>query len=101
MDWWHEKQVSLWLAILSCALGDLGSCTLWQDVQLTLRRSWTPPVKLAWCPLSWHCRQVASRFSAASFFRGGPGTLLPSIWPFMCAVSLAESWQDTQPCSRE
>src|SRR5436190_11587610 len=51
--------------------------------------------------MSWHWRQVASRFSAASFFREGPGTLLPSIWPFMCAVALAESWQDTQPCSRE
>src|SRR4029078_9326363 len=57
---WQLKQVSLWVAIFSCALGDLGMCTLWQDAQLTLRRSCTPPAKLAWCPLSWHWRLVAA-----------------------------------------
>src|SRR5437773_657920 len=31
MVWWHVKQVSLCVASLSCAFGDFGSCTLWQD----------------------------------------------------------------------
>src|SRR3954470_4503320 len=91
MDVWQLKQVSLWVASLSWALGDFGACTLWHETQLTLRRSCTPPEKFAWCPLSWHCRQVASTCSAASFLSDGPGTLLPSIWPFMCSVALAAS----------
>ena len=101
MVWWQVKQVSLWVTILSCAFGERGAWTLWQDAQLTLRRSCTPPAKLAWCPLSWHCRQVASTFSAESFFREGPGMLFPSIWPFMCSAAFAASWQDTQLFSSE
>src|SRR5687768_15238060 len=40
---WHCTQVSVWLAFLSCAASDFGSCTLWHVAQDMLRESCFPP----------------------------------------------------------
>src|SRR6516164_493132 len=45
MFWWQALQVSSTVSVFSCAFSDLGSCTLWQVTQPTLRASCLPPSK--------------------------------------------------------
>ena len=90
---WHVKQVSESRLVLSCALVDWKSWTLWQLTQDRPRRSWTPPPQLACRALSWQARQVWFTWSGFSFLMEtiGPGSPF-STAAFRCSVG--SPWQD-------
>src|SRR5438874_2629155 len=72
---------------------------LWQLVQETPRRSWIPPAKFAWCPLSWQVRQVLLTSSAFMPLndRMGPGSPF-SMFDFRCSV--VSPWQEAHDFAR-
>src|SRR5262245_59456502 len=88
MEPWQVKQVSESRAVLSWDLGDRKSCTEWQLVQATPRRSWAEPVQVALWVFSWQPWQVLLTSAAFIFLsdRMGPGSLV-SWTDFRCPVT--------------